>query len=259
MAKTINELTELTVSPASGDFIPIVDVSEALDTKKTKKISYLTLMSAVNTLINTYKNHSNLTNIGVNTHAQIDTKLVTNGDTHDHYGGDGAQINHTTLSNIGTNTHAQIDTALALLLNPPRVRIYRNGDQSITAGSLTDVIWTTEKYDADNMWSSGATITIKTAGIYHLHFQAMFDSSGSAGTYRHAGIYFAGNSAFLIAGTTLAKATTGIAPIAVDGLQLFAVNDTFTCKVQSADGTMLMGDADGTAWQTVLTAVRVGA
>lgn len=35
---------------------------------------------------------------------------VTNGNTHDHSGGDGGQINHTTLSNIGTNTHAQIDT-----------------------------------------------------------------------------------------------------------------------------------------------------
>ena len=38
---------------------------------------------------------------------------VTNGNTHDHSGGDGAQINHTTLSNIGTNTHAQIDTAVS--------------------------------------------------------------------------------------------------------------------------------------------------
>lgn len=38
---------------------------------------------------------------------------VTNGNTHDHSGGDGAQINHTTLSNIGTNTHAQVDTAVS--------------------------------------------------------------------------------------------------------------------------------------------------
>jgi len=39
---------------------------------------------------------------------------VTGGDSHDHNGGDGAQINHTALSNIGTNTHAQIDAFLAV-------------------------------------------------------------------------------------------------------------------------------------------------
>jgi hypothetical protein len=37
---------------------------------------------------------------------------VTNGDLHDHSGGDGAQINHTTLSNIGTLSHTTIDSYL---------------------------------------------------------------------------------------------------------------------------------------------------
>ena len=35
---------------------------------------------------------------------------VTNGNSHDHNGGDGAQISHANLSNIGTRTHAVIDT-----------------------------------------------------------------------------------------------------------------------------------------------------
>lgn len=34
---------------------------------------------------------------------------VTNGDSHDHNGGDGARIDHKTLSNIGTYSHAEID------------------------------------------------------------------------------------------------------------------------------------------------------
>ncbi|MGL4679983.1 MAG: hypothetical protein ACRCWC_11455, partial [Plesiomonas shigelloides] len=38
---------------------------------------------------------------------------VTNGDSHDHSGGDGAQIDHVHLANIGTNSHTQIDTFIA--------------------------------------------------------------------------------------------------------------------------------------------------
>jgi len=51
----------------------------------------------------------------------VAAKGVTNGDTHDHDGGDGAQIDHTKLSNIGTNTHAQIDTHVGSTSNPHSV------------------------------------------------------------------------------------------------------------------------------------------
>lgn len=49
------------------------------------------------------------------------SKGVTNGDAHDHSGGDGAQIDHAGLSNIGTNTHAQIDAHIADTANPHAV------------------------------------------------------------------------------------------------------------------------------------------
>lgn len=43
----------------------------------------------------------------------LTSKGVTNGDTHDHVGGDGAQIAHGNLSGAGTNSHATIDTFIA--------------------------------------------------------------------------------------------------------------------------------------------------
>jgi len=43
----------------------------------------------------------------------VAAKGVTNGDSHDHNGGDGAQIDHVNLANKGTNTHNSIDAFLA--------------------------------------------------------------------------------------------------------------------------------------------------
>lgn len=58
--------------------------------------------------------HTMLSNIGTKTHAEIDSHIatgghVTDGNAHDHDGGDGAQIDHTKLSNIGTLAHTVID------------------------------------------------------------------------------------------------------------------------------------------------------
>ena len=64
---------------------------------------------------------------------------VTNGNSHNHIGGCGAQIAHTSLFSIGTNTHATIDTHLA---NVTKHRLIND------AGATTTVLWSASKITA---------------------------------------------------------------------------------------------------------------
>jgi len=74
-------------------------------------------------------------------------KGVTNGDSHDHDGGDGAQIDHTKLSNIGTNSHADVDTHIADTTNP----------HSVTAAQAVAIVdGANTVKDTHIDWGSGA-------------------------------------------------------------------------------------------------------
>lgn len=70
-------------------------------------------------------------------------KGVTNGDSHDHSGGDGGQISHAALSSIGTNTHAQIDTHLASTSNPHGVTADQTGAKGLISANTTIYVATT--------------------------------------------------------------------------------------------------------------------
>lgn len=92
-------------------------------------------------------------------------KGVTNGDAHDHSGGDGAQIDHTGLKNIGSNTHAQIDTHLA---NAGMHRVI--DDNSTTATNL----WSAEKISTQ--LGTKANTTHNHSGVY----EPVISSKGTA-------------------------------------------------------------------------------
>lgn len=66
---------------------------------------------------------------------------------------------------------ATIDDATGIAIGyafiPRNVSIYRTSAQSISKNSWTYVLWSTEEYDTDNMWSSGRNyITIPETAIY---------------------------------------------------------------------------------------------
>ena len=87
MAK-ISAGIELTVEPAVDDIFPIVDISEVADADKRKKIKWSTIKTVLKAIYDAL-------------YAPI-AKGVTNGDTHDHSGGDGAQIAYSGLSGLPT-------------------------------------------------------------------------------------------------------------------------------------------------------------
>ena len=77
-------------------------------------------------------------------------KGVTNGDNHDHSGGDGGQIDHTTCSNAGTNTHAAIDIHLANQQNPHNTTAAQVG-ADITTGAVHAATTKTTPVDNDEL------------------------------------------------------------------------------------------------------------
>jgi hypothetical protein len=85
--RKLSASTELAEEPASGDLFPVLDISDATDaaTGTLKKMLWSTLKAIF----------------------AVAAKGVTNGDTHDHAGGDGAQVDHGGLGGLADDDHTQ--------------------------------------------------------------------------------------------------------------------------------------------------------
>jgi hypothetical protein len=118
-------------------------------------------------------------------------KGVTNGDAHDHSGGDGAQINHTALSSAGTYTHTQIDSHLAsdsahipiggIIMWNASAGSIPSGFAVCDGSSGTPDLRDKFIVGAGSTYSLGDTGGTATANLQHSH--TMTSSSGGAHTH----------------------------------------------------------------------------
>jgi len=72
--------------------------------------------------------------------------------------------------------------AVNFLISPPRCKLYRTANQSITTGTWTAIAWTAETFDTDTMHdntTNNQRITFTTAGTYQVTFRAMWASSAA--------------------------------------------------------------------------------
>jgi hypothetical protein len=108
--------------------------------------------------------HTQIQNIGINSHSQIDTHIANNAI---HF--TQSQIDHTQILNRGSNTHAQIDTHISNLSNPHVVTLTQASTaEGITEAKGTIPVSNGSQYLGVALGTTGQVLTVdttQTAGV----------------------------------------------------------------------------------------------
>lgn len=176
----------------------------------------------------------------------LNTRMVSNGNTHNHTLGAGSQIPTAGIENNSISSEKVIDSAIteqklapdsvttskildqsitySKLTTFPRVRVYKAAAQVIANDTGTIIIFNSEEYDTNSMHSNSVDntlIKINTAGIYIAVLSLMFAANATG--YRQAWISKAG---FEYIGGTTVPGISGIESI---------LNVTAMCHLDAGD------------------------
>jgi len=118
------------------------------------------------------------------------------------------------------------------LYTPPMVAVRLTSDVNPYT-SLTDISWQAEDYDTDNMWSSGATITINTSGVYVMSLTA--GPSATATLNRVGAIIFVNGGRKFYQDYVALTSTRGYC--SVYGVYKMSAGDTITTQLEFFGGS----------------------
>jgi len=187
----------------------------------------------------------------------LNSRMVTNGNTHNHTSGAGSQIPTAGIENNSISSEKVIDSAITesklandsvtalKILNQtitynklasfPRVRVYKATAQIISNDSPTSIIFSSEEYDTNSMHSNSVDntlIKINTAGIYIINLNVVFASNSSG--RRSAWISLPGSE--YIASMTLPAINGEETSINITAVQYFNVGDNLSAVVYQSSG-----------------------
>lgn len=132
------------------------------------------------------------------------------------------------------------DTVNAQTINRPMLLLQKTTAQDSPTSTDTLLTWNNEILDTDTMWTSGADITIKTAGVYLFVFHSQFGQigNGTNGTNTERTSFIVKNRTDNASGLSMSShiGNVGTMGHSVMAVSRMAVNDKIRAGVWHASG-----------------------